>query len=64
LNSSSLTVGKYVTRNIFVTYNLEFSAQSFGEVGIEYQINRNFSIAAQVGSESSSGVDLIWKFDF
>jgi translocation and assembly module TamB len=64
LSSSSLTVGKYVTRNIFVTYNLEFSAQSFGEVEIEYQINRNFSIAAQVGNESSGGVDLIWKFDF
>ncbi|MDP4856259.1 MAG: translocation/assembly module TamB domain-containing protein [Desulfobacterales bacterium] len=63
-SSSSLTVGKYVTRNIFVTYNYEFSAQSFGEVGIEYQINRNFSIAAQVGNERTSGVDLIWKLDF
>ncbi|MFZ0611805.1 MAG: translocation/assembly module TamB domain-containing protein [Desulfobacterales bacterium] len=62
--SGSLSVGKYVARNIFVTYRYEFSGRTFGEMEIEYQLNRNFSIAAQVGNERSSGVDLIWKLDF
>ncbi|MGB5617748.1 MAG: translocation/assembly module TamB domain-containing protein [Desulfobacterales bacterium] len=60
----SLAVGKYVARNIFVTYRYEFSAQNFGEVEIEYELNKNFSIATQVGNELTSGIDLIWKLDF
>ena len=60
----SLAVGKYVARNIFVTYRYAFSAQNFGEVEIEYELNKNFSVAAQVGNELSSGIDLIWKLDF
>jgi hypothetical protein len=33
-------------------------------VEIEYELNKNFSVAAQVGNELSSGLDLIWKLDF
>ena len=62
--SGSLTLGKYVTRNIFMTYRMGFSASSFGSVGIEYELNRNFSIEAEIGDEQTSGVDLIWKTDF
>jgi translocation and assembly module TamB len=62
--SGSLTLGKYVTRNIFMTYRMGFSASEFGSVGIEYELNRNFSIEAEVGNERSSGVDVIWKTDF
>jgi translocation and assembly module TamB len=64
LRSGSLALGKYVTRNIFVTYRYEFSAQNFGEVEVEYELNKNFSIATQVGNELTSGIDLIWKLDF
>ncbi|MGB5422766.1 MAG: translocation/assembly module TamB domain-containing protein [Desulfobacterales bacterium] len=60
----SLAVGKYVAQNIFVTYRYAFSNQNFGEVEIEYELNKNFSVAAQVGNELSSGLDLIWKLDF
>ena len=63
-SSGSLAVGKYVARNLFVTYRYTFSAQNFGEVEIEYELNKNFSVAAQVGNELSSGLDLIWKLDF
>jgi len=62
--SGALTLGKYVTRNIFMTYRMGFSASDFGSVGIEYELNRNFSIEAEVGNERSSGVDVIWKTDF
>jgi translocation and assembly module TamB len=63
-SSGSLAVGKYVARDLFVTYRYTFSGQSFGEVEIEYELNKNFSVAAQVGNELSSGLDLIWKLDF
>ena len=63
-SSGSLAVGKYVARDLFVTYRYTFSGQNFGEVEIEYELNKNFSVAAQVGNELSSGLDLIWKLDF
>jgi len=63
-SAGSLSVGKYVTRNIFVTYRLAFSSQESGEVDIEYELNPNFSIETQLGNEKTSGVDLIWKNDF
>ena len=63
-SAGSLSVGKYVTRNIFVTYRLAFSSQENGEVGIEYELNPNFSIETQLGNEKTSGVDLIWKKEF
>lgn len=63
-SEGSLSVGKYVTRNIFVTYRLAFSAQESGEIGIEYELNPHFSIETQLGNEQTSGIDLIWKNDF
>ena len=61
----SLVLGKYVTRNIFVTYRTgSISAKNYGEVGVEYEINRNFSIETQFGNDLTSGIDLIWKTDF
>lgn len=62
--AGSLSLGKYVTRNIFVAYRYGFTSQSFGQVEIDYQINKNFSLQTQVGDELTTGVDLIWQFDF
>ncbi len=63
-SAGSLSVGKYVTRNIFVTYRMPFSSQETGEVGVEYELNPNFSLETQLGDEKNSGIDLIWKNDF
>jgi translocation and assembly module TamB len=61
----SLVLGKYVTRNIFVTYRSgNFSSKNYGEVGVEYEINRHFSIETRFGNDLTSGIDLIWKTDF
>jgi translocation and assembly module TamB len=64
-NSGSFVFGKYVTRNIFVTYRTgNISSNNYGEVGVEYEINRHFSIETQFGNDLTSGIDLIWKTDF
>ena len=64
-DSASFVFGKYVTRNIFVTYRTgNISSKNYGEVGVEYEINRHFSIETQFGNDLTSGIDLIWKTDF
>jgi translocation and assembly module TamB len=63
-DQSKLALGKYVARNIFVTYRHGIASRGFGQVEVDYQINRNFTLQAQLGDELSSGVDLIWELDF
>lgn len=61
---STVTVGKYVTRDIFVSYRRGIATQGFGQVEVQYQISRNFTLQTQLGEEKTSGVDLIWELDF
>jgi translocation and assembly module TamB len=64
LRTGSLAIGKYVTRNIFVTYRHGLATTDLGEIEVDYQINKNFSVQTQFGDELSTGIDLIWQHDF
>jgi len=61
---STMAFGKYVTQNIFVTYRHGIATRDYGQVEVDYQINRNFTLRTQLGDELASGVDLIWQLDF
>jgi len=63
----SLLVGKYVTNNLYLSYQKEFSLDQSKEivpdrVSLEYEISKYFSLQASRGDEKSTGVDLFWKF--
>ena len=69
LNETSVTVGKYITNNIFISLEQTFSLDKKTKVldptklTLEYQIIRGlFLKASDQGSES--GIDLILKRDF
>jgi translocation and assembly module TamB len=67
LNNSSLVVGKYITNDLFISYE-----QRFGEVDekniakyevkLEYELFR-FVFLELKNSSRDSGFDLIFKFD-
>ncbi|TCO04987.1 translocation/assembly module TamB domain-containing protein [Natronoflexus pectinivorans] len=66
--NTTFMVGKYITNNLFVTYQ-----RSFGEAGsdaitpetitLEYEISRRLSLRLMQGDVKDSGVDLILKFE-
>lgn len=64
---SQVIVGKYLTNNLFLSYERELSFGSSNEVipekiTLEYEIIRRLYLQATQGGEKATGVDLIWKF--
>ncbi len=68
LTRTSIIVGKYLTNRLFLSYERKFDTGSTSDseieiLTLEYQINRAFSIQATRGNDSSTGMDLIWKYE-
>jgi len=64
---ASLLVGKYLTTNLFMSYQKEFSISQSKEfvpekISLEYEINKHFFLQATKGTERETGLDLIIKF--
>ncbi|UCF89962.1 MAG: translocation/assembly module TamB domain-containing protein [Desulfobacterales bacterium] len=64
VSQGSVSMGKYITPDVFVTYKRGFRSENSGEAEITYEINRNFSVSTQVGEEGNTGVDFFWQYDF
>ncbi len=67
LKSGSILIGKYITNDLFLSYQKEFSLDQSKEivpdkVAMEYEISRYFSLQASRGDEKSTGIDLFWKW--
>jgi len=67
---STLKVGSYVTRDIFVGYErsppktpLDQTGQMHNKLNLEWRLNRKFSIESQMGGENP-GVDFFYNFNF
>ena len=64
ISKGSVTVGKYVSPDVFVTYKQGLGDNASNEVGVAYEINKNLSVETQVGDEQTTGIDVYWGFDF
>ena len=67
---STLKVGSYVTRDIFVGYerspsktSLDQTTQMRNKLNLEWRLNRRFSIESQMGGENP-GVDFFYNFNY
>lgn len=67
---STLKVGSYVTRDIFVGYerspskiSLDQTVQMRNRLNLEWRLNRRFSIESQMGGENP-GVDFFYNFNY
>lgn len=66
--SAAFVVGKYITNDLFVTYQRGFG-ESDGEeitpetITLEYELNSIFFLHLQSGSSKESGLDVILKFE-
>lgn len=70
LEDSTLEVGSYVTRDVFVAYERSPSVKSLDPVNqmqnklkLEWRVNRMFSIESQLGGENS-GADFFYNLNF
>jgi autotransporter translocation and assembly factor TamB len=61
LRDASVSVGKYVADDIFVSLAHRFGAESVEEVRIEYVFRPEWSVETSTDTLGRSGVDLFWK---
>ncbi len=66
---ATFIVGKYITNDLFLSYQRRFNFGRFNEavpeqVAIEYEITRFLFLQAIKGDEKTSGFDLLWKFEW
>jgi translocation and assembly module TamB len=66
--SATFVVGKYITDDIFMSYERDFEERTGSEIAhekitVEYEFMRNFSIRLVTGSTSDRGVDLLFRLE-
>jgi autotransporter translocation and assembly factor TamB len=59
-----IEIGKYVTPDLYVTYEKGVNGEKENQVQLEYRLNRHLSVQTQVGGADRSGVDVFWRYDF
>lgn len=69
LQNSTVKVGKYLTPNVFVSVSQEFGSEDGQRVELEYKLPKevvflNLYIQAEKQRNGSSGLDLIWKYEW
>jgi autotransporter translocation and assembly factor TamB len=64
LSAGSVSLGKYVAPDLFMTYQQGFSSEGIRGLGLTYEFTPNFSVQSQFGNEQTTGIDLFWQFDF
>jgi len=66
LGSGQVGVGRYVTQDIFVTYERQFSreGESGNTVGVEYHLKGNLKVKGSSSDLGESAVDLLWSLDY
>ena len=65
---ASVVIGKYLTNDLYFSYQREFNLGRSHEVVpeqvfLEYEINRFLFLQAIKGDDKSTGFDIIWKFE-
>ncbi|MDD3051117.1 MAG: translocation/assembly module TamB domain-containing protein [Candidatus Cloacimonetes bacterium] len=68
LKQATVLIGKYITNDLFLSYEKEFSLSQSKEIipekiSLEYEINKYFIIEATKGDEKSTGVDIYFKIE-
>ena len=55
-----LGFGRYVGGKTYVTFSQELSGDQQQEVGLEYEVAKDWKIGTSATSTGSSGIDIIW----
>jgi autotransporter translocation and assembly factor TamB len=64
IGTGSVSVGRYVTQDIFLSYEQELGGKGSHTVGIEYSINRRLKLKGSGSDTGESALDLLWRHDY
>lgn len=64
LESSKVSVGRYITQNLFLSYEQQLGEESGNKVGIEYSVNRHLKLKGSSTNKGAAALDLLWRIDY
>jgi autotransporter translocation and assembly factor TamB len=64
LGSGSVSVGRYITQDIFMSYERDLGAEGANKVGIEYSFSPRLKLKGSGSDTGESAVDFLWRKDY
>jgi translocation and assembly module TamB len=64
LGEGRISVGRYITQDIFLSYERQFGSEVGNTVGVEYSINRQLKIKGSGSDIGESAFDVLWRLDY
>jgi autotransporter translocation and assembly factor TamB len=64
LGEGSVSMGKYVTPEVFVAYRQSFDLKQLHQLEVTYEILPSLDLETVVGDDKGYGIDLFWKRDY
>ena len=64
LAPGSVGVGRYVTQDIFLSYERRFAEEGGNKVGVEYSLKRNLKLKGSSSDFGETSIDLLWQIDY
>ena len=72
VGSGRVSVGRYITQDIFLSYERQLgnsSENSVGrtsenKVGVEYSVNRHLKLKGSSSDRGDSALDILWRIDY
>ena len=62
--AAGVSVGQYVTQDLYMSYEVGMSKGEGNRVGIEYSINRNLKLKGSTSDKGDSAIDFLWRRDY
>jgi autotransporter translocation and assembly factor TamB len=64
LGSGKVSVGRYITQDIFLLYERQSGTEKGNKVGVEYSINRHLKVRGSSSDTGDSALDILWRIDY
>jgi autotransporter translocation and assembly factor TamB len=64
LGTGKVGVGRYVTQDLFLSYEREVGGQESNKVGVEYSINRSLKLKGSSSDTGEFALDFLWRLDY
>jgi translocation and assembly module TamB len=64
LGNNKVSVGRYITQDIFLSYEQQLGDEKGNKVGVEYSINRHLKVKGSSSNTGDSALDILWRIDY
>lgn len=64
LGNGKVSVGRYITQDIFLSYERQHGDEKGNKIGVEYSINRHLKVRGSSSDTGDSALDILWRIDY